>query len=79
MYLHIQNGTLDFGKIEKGWNSAMWVFEPVDGLVNTFRIKNLWKPTLYLNNEKVSETNGVECTISTDSFNSSYWILEGDD
>jgi|JI91814CRNA_FD_contig_31_2776081_length_564_multi_5_in_0_out_0_1 hypothetical protein len=79
LYLHIQNGKLELGKIQKGWHSAMWVFEELEGLTATFRIKNFWKPTLYLNNEKVSKTNGVECTVSKDSFNSSYWVIEGDD
>lgn len=78
LYLHIQNGKLELGKIQNGWHSAMWVFEMVEGAtpIATFRIKNFWKPTLYLNNEKVSETNGVECTVSKASFHSSYWIVE---
>ncbi len=76
-YLHIQNGPLDYGAIEPGWWSAQWVLEPIKGSNGTYRIKNRWKPTLYINNEKVSKTNGVECTTSNPNFQSSYWVLDG--
>ena len=76
-YLHIQNGPLDYGKIKKSWWSAQWVLEPVKGSQpSTYRIKNRWKPTLYLNNEKVSKSNGIECTVSNPNFQSSYWVLD---
>lgn len=76
-YLHIQNGPLDYGKIKKGWWSAQWVLEPVkDPQPSVYRIKNRWKPNLYLNNEKVSKTNGVECTTVSPNFHSARWILD---
>jgi len=76
-YLNIENGTLDYGEIQEGWLSAQWVIEPVKGCApNCYRIRSVWKPTLYLNNEKVSKTNGVECTTSSPNFHSSYWILD---
>lgn len=76
-YLHIQNGPLEYGEITDGWWSAQWILEPVKGSQpSVYRIKNRWKPTLYLNNEKVSKTNGIECTTSKPAFQSSWWILD---
>jgi hypothetical protein len=74
-YLNIETGQLDYGQIKKGWFSAQWVLEKVGKEAGVYRIKNRWKPTLYLNNEKVSKTNGVECTTSNSGFWSSYWQL----
>ncbi len=78
-FLHIETGFLDFGKIQNGWFSAQWILEPMPSVgENVYRIKNKWKPTLYLNNEKVSENDGIECTVSNPDFHSSRWYLEGD-
>jgi hypothetical protein len=79
-FLHIEKGFLDFGKIQSGWSSAQWILEPLPNFgENVYRIKNRLKPTLYLNNEKVAKSNGIECTVSNPNFHSSRWYLEGDE
>lgn len=79
-FLHIEKGFLDFGIIQNGWLSAQWILEPLPNIgENVYRIKNRLKPTLYLNNEKVAKSNGIECTVSNPNFLSSRWYLEGDE
>lgn len=79
-FLHIETGFLDFGRIQSGWLSAQWILEPMPTVgENVYRIRNKWKPTLYLNNEKVSGYDGIECTVSNPNFHSSWWYLEGDE
>jgi hypothetical protein len=79
-FLHIEKGFLDFGKIHSGWSSAQWILEPLPNFGdNVYKIKNKWKPTLYLNNEKVSKSNGIECSVIHPDFSSAKWYLEGDE
>ncbi len=79
-FLHIEKGFLDFGKIQSGWTSAQWILEPLPNIgENVYRIKNRLKPTLYLNNEKVSKGNGIECTAIWPAAKSAWWYLEGDE
>ncbi len=75
-YLNIEKGSLELGEINKDFHSSHWILEPVKGIENCYRIRNRWKPTLYLNNEKVSKTNGVDCSAVNDAANSSYWLLD---
>ncbi|MFY0625514.1 MAG: RICIN domain-containing protein [Reichenbachiella sp.] len=46
-YLHCENGGLQIGDIEQGWQSAQWRIEKKDGYV---RIQNRFKG-FYLNNQ----------------------------
>jgi uncharacterized protein (TIGR02145 family) len=67
-HLNIENG-LAVGEIAPGWQSAIWLFEPVEG-TSYVRIKNHWKGT-YLNVE-----NGFGCTEIDPGWHSAMWELE---
>lgn len=79
LYLNV-GGLLNFAKVQNSSLGVQWILEPMPTVgENVYRIKNRWKPTMYLNNEKVSKTDGIECTVSNPNFHSSWWYLEGDE
>jgi hypothetical protein len=49
-YLTMKGGTLQIGKMEPKWHSAMWRLEPVDGQFS--RLRNRWVPNEALNIER---------------------------
>lgn len=68
-YLHIQNGSLEFGQIEDGWQSAWWTFEPMGSV---YRIRNYWKNDIYLN----VQNGDLEAGPIDFGWASALWLLE---
>ncbi len=54
-----------------GWWSAQWIVEPVAG-TNFYRIKNRWKPDLFLNNE----TRSLQASPIQTGWWSAQWTFE---
>jgi hypothetical protein len=54
-----------------GWWSAQWVVEPIAG-TNFYRIKNRWKPDLFLNNE----TRSLQTSPIQEGWWSAQWTFE---
>jgi hypothetical protein len=54
-FIHAENTQVQAGTIKPGWESAMWVMEPVAGEPNYRRLRNVWKADEYLHveNEKL--------------------------
>ncbi len=68
-YLNIETGNINSSNVLRGWFSAMWSLEPVNG-TNLYRVKNYWKGT-YLNTE-----HGLQCTDIQSGWWSAMWSLE---
>jgi hypothetical protein len=71
LQVNVETGKAQASAAEAGWWSADWVFEPVAGVTNTYRIKNRYRGT-YLNVEK----GPVESSAVPAAFLSSQWVLE---
>ena len=68
-YLHIENGELELGLIEKGWLSAQWA---IINHGSYSRIKNAWKVNNYIN----IEHNGLQASPIKDGWHSAMWNIE---
>lgn len=69
-FVHIQEGSIKCGSIEKGWWSAQWIIEKVDE--NHYRIKNRWKSDRYIHIEK----GILECSSIEEGWWSAQWTFQ---
>lgn len=70
--LHIENRELELGKINDGWLSARWTYEP-GPLENQVKIQNVWKSNIYLHIENGELEAG---TINPDWLSAVWTITE---
>jgi len=68
MYLHIENGKLECGEIENGWNSAQWA---IVNYGSSVKIQSAWKINQYLN----IEHEELVCSPIKNGWSSADWKL----
>jgi len=61
--------------VKPEWQSAKWIFQPVPGKDNTYRIKNVWK-NLYLHIENIEKGKNLECGEIKDKWLSAQWLIQ---
>lgn len=71
-YIHAENTQVQAGTIKPGWESAMWVMEPVAGEPNYRRLRNVWKANEYLHVE--NET--IQVGPIQSGWESAMWAIE---
>ncbi len=72
MSLHTENGPLTFGAAPDSWWSAQWVLEPVAGSTYAFRLRNRFRPGMYLFEDRGQLTAGDIASSNTRS----HWIIK---